>query len=81
LIAFSESGLVLLCLREFSAFPLGWFALFIGGIRQKIRGKEGRSRDKWSLLDPNVMEWQVAAVENDELFIRNFCEVRPFLKR
>ena len=44
------------------------------------RGTTVRPREKWNLLDPNVMEWQVAAGLNDELFIRNLCEVRRFLE-
>jgi DNA-binding FadR family transcriptional regulator len=44
------------------------------------RGTTVRPREKWNLLDPSVMEWQVAAGLDDELFIRNLCEVRRFLE-
>ncbi|MGA8594619.1 MAG: FadR/GntR family transcriptional regulator [Bryobacteraceae bacterium] len=44
------------------------------------RGTTVRPREKWNLLDSKVMEWQVAAGLNDELFIRNLCEVRRFLE-
>lgn len=44
------------------------------------RGTTVRPREKWNLLDPDVMEWQVAAGLDDELFIRNLCEVRRFLE-
>jgi DNA-binding FadR family transcriptional regulator len=44
------------------------------------RGTTVRPREKWNLLDPSVLEWQVAAGLDDELFMRNLCEVRRLLE-
>jgi DNA-binding FadR family transcriptional regulator len=49
----------------------------------EVRSKRGTNitpREKWNLLDPDVLEWHADCRTDDEAFIRNLCEVRQFLE-
>jgi GntR family transcriptional regulator, galactonate operon transcriptional repressor len=44
------------------------------------RGTNIQPREKWNLLDPDILEWHAECRTDDEAFVRSLCEVRQFLE-